>query len=62
MFRAAACAIVCLTMLSACGLKGPLYLPDPSLTRDPEVTMPGSSNSERQAEPAAQEKNASSNR
>ena len=40
MFRAAACAILCLTMLSACGLKGPLYIPDPSLTRDPQVTMP----------------------
>jgi predicted small lipoprotein YifL len=40
MFRAAACAILCLTMLSACGLKGPLYIPDPSVTRDPQVTMP----------------------
>ena len=61
MFRAAACAIVCLTMLSACGLKGPLYLPDPSLTRDPEVTMPTSSAPEAQAEPAAQAKDAPAN-
>ena len=62
MFRAAACAIVCLTMLSACGLKGPLYLPDPALTRDPEVTMPTSTAPESQAQPAAQAKAPSSNR